>query len=319
MDGILLLGEALVDMISPDVGTDLAHARTFVKAAGGAVANVAVGLARLGARGSFAGAVGDDPFGQFVRGYLADQGVDVRWLRVLPDYPTGVVFVCLDADRVPSFCFYGAPSADMMYGPELVEPAMLDGVGWLHCGTVSMVREESRAATWKLLDLARTRATKICFDPNLRLHLWRDHARLRETAQRTAAQADLVKLNRDELEFLTGEAEPAAGARALRALGPAAVVVTLGPQGAYFQGPEGEGREPGVVVAAVDTTGAGDAFAAGLLAALAGAAWPPDAPALRSAVRQANACGALATTALGATAGLARAEELAEFLRGRRG
>ena len=314
MDRILCLGEALVDMIAMEVG-DLAGVRTFVKAAGGAVANVTVGLARLGARVSFAGAVGNDPFGRFLRGHLADEGVDVTWLRTSADYPTGVVFVSLNADRVPSFCFYGTPSADMMYGPESVEPAMLDGVGFVHFGTVSMVREESRSATWKLVDLARSQGVKVSFDPNLRLHLWRDHEELRATARRASALASVVKLNEDELRFLTGESGVQAGARALRALGPELVVVTLGPRGTYFLGPKTEGELPGFAVTAVDTTGAGDAFIAGLLSALVSAGWPPDAAALQSAVRRANACGALATTAVGATAGLPRRSGLEDFLR----
>lgn len=314
MHGVLCLGEVLVDLIAQEIGTGLQGANTFVKAAGGAVANTAVGVARLGGRVSFAGQVGADAFGRFLRGHLEAEGVDTRWLRFSSDHPTGVVFVSLDSDRVPSFCFYGTPSADMMYGPDQVEPAMLAGVGFVHFGTVSMVRPESRDATWKLVGLARERGVKVSFDPNLRLHLWRDHGLLKETARRAAAMSHLVKLNRDELHFLTGDDDLAAGAKKLLTAGPDAVVVTLGPEGAYYRTRETEGTTPGFAVATEDTTGAGDAFAAGLLAALTGSAWPPDGETMKRAVLRANACGALATMATGATAGLPRLPELERFL-----
>jgi fructokinase len=314
---ILCLGEALVDLVAEEVGVDLTAARTFVKTPGGAIANVAVGLARLGVSVRFAGQVGADAFGLFLREYLAGQGVDLRLLRLSPDYPTGVVLVARDRDCSPSFCFLGNPSADMMYGEEEIGEEMLAGVSFAHLGTVTMVREESRAASFKLMRLAAGLGVRLSFDPNLRLHLWRDHALLRRLALEVVGGSDLVKLSVEELRFLSGCERVEAGAARLREQGATLVVTTLGAEGAYYLGPGLEGRVAGFRVQAVDATGAGDAFAAGLLSRLRLLAWPPPEPELREALAAANAAGALAAMAVGATAGLPRPEELAEFLQRR--
>jgi fructokinase len=242
---IVCLGEALVDFIATETAADVGQARTFVKAPGGAMANTAAGLSRLGARVRFVGKVGADPFGRFVRETLCFEGVDTRDFITTDQYATGIVFVALDQDRVPSYIFYGYPSADMMLTEDEVGPETLKGAAFLHLGTVSMVREESRAASFKLMRLAREMGARISFDPNLRLHLWKDHDLLQDTAIKAAGLAALVKLNAEELSFMTGTDAPEAGARRLMDRGVEAVVVTLGPEGAYYLCAEGEGFSPG--------------------------------------------------------------------------
>jgi len=312
---IVCLGEALVDFIAMETAADMGRARTFIKAPGGAMANTAAGLARLGARARFVGKVGADPFGRFMRETLSAEGVDTRDFITTDQYATGIVFVALDRERVPSYIFYGYPSADMMLREDEVGEGALQDAAFLHLGTVSMVREESRAASFKLMRLAREQGVHISFDPNLRLHLWKDHGLLRDTALKAAAMSGLCKLNAEELRFMTGAERPEAGARRLREMGVEAVVVTLGPEGAYYLCGEGEGRPPGFKVGVVDTTGAGDGFAAGLLMALAEAGeWPPPAALLSRATRFANAAGALVTTSLGAMSSLPRRDQVNAFL-----
>lgn len=311
---IVCMGELLVDFVAQETGVELARATTFTRSPGGAVANVAVGLSRLGVSSRFVGKVGSDPFGGFLRDTLTKEGVDTTPLRVSAEYPTALVFVALDAERVPSFYLFGHPSADQTLTEDEVGAAALAGAEFLHLGTVSLVREDTRRATKKLLRLAQAQKTKVSFDPNFRLHMWKDHALLRQLALEIAGESALVKLNESELLFLTGTAEPSAGARKLAALGVEVVVVTLGPRGAYYYSRDGEGDSPGFPVAAVDTTGAGDGFAAGLLAGLTGKPWPPSAEELAAAVRLANAVGAIVTTAVGAMTALPARGEVEKFL-----
>jgi fructokinase len=245
---IVCLGEALCDFVADEIGSDLGAARRFTRAPGGAVANTAVGVARLGATSRFVGKVGADPFGKFLRRSMAAEGIDTRWLLESDTYPTALVFVIRDEQRSPRFVFFGSPSADMMLGPEEVGAEALAGADFFHLGTVSMVRPESRAATAKLMGLARAGKVKISFDPNLRFHLWKDHEALRRIALETVEAAAIVKLNEAELTFLTGEADVARGAARLRELGAAVVVVTRGAGGAYFQSGVGFANAVGAMV-----------------------------------------------------------------------
>ena len=111
---IVCLGEALIDFVALESGVGVADASGFLKAPGGAPANVAVGLARLGAKSAFLGKVGDDPFGICLRDTLAHSGVDVSGLRMDTTARTGLAFVSLQADGERDFCFFRNPSADML-------------------------------------------------------------------------------------------------------------------------------------------------------------------------------------------------------------
>jgi fructokinase len=128
--------------------------------------------------------------------------------------------------------------------------------------------------------------------------------------QSLVAQCDIVKISDDELAPLTGVTDPEEGARKLRALGPALVVVTLGARGCYVEHPSGHDWLPGERVEVVDTTGAGDGFVAGLLATLAPLVRDGKRPAdltlddVRRACRNGNKIGAAVVTKLGATSGL---------------
>jgi sugar/nucleoside kinase (ribokinase family) len=312
---IVCIGEALVDFIAEQTVKDVGRASTFIKAPGGAVANTAVGLARLGVNSRFVGKVGGDPFGRFLQDTMAEEGVDVSFFIESKRYPTALVFVALDESRVPRFIFFGDPSADMMLMEDEIWPTMLEDAAFLHLGTVSMVREPVRGATFKLMGMAREQGVKICFDPNFRLHLWKDHELLKELAKRTAADATVVKLNDEELLFMTGEKSLEKGARRVRDRGAELVVVTLGPQGAYYLCEDGDGEVPGFKVYVADTTGAGDGFAAGLLAAMVELEeWPPAAESLYRAVRFANAVGAMVCTKVGAQSSLPGRSDVDSFM-----
>lgn len=303
MADALCLGELLVDFVPTRTGAGLAEAEAFQKAAGGAPANVAVGLARLGVSSGFMGQVGDDGFGRFLAGTLAGAGVDTAALRVTARARTALAFVSLAADGEREFLFYRSPSADMLYSPEDVDEAAIARAKLLHFGSISLISEPSRSATLHAVALARRAGLRVSYDPNLRLALWPDAAAARDGMRLGLRYADIVKIGAEEVEFLTGSNDPVAGVRALWHDGLRFVAVTRGAAGCLWLTPDAQGAVPGFDVDAVDTTGAGDAFMAGLLAGLleasAGGA-DADPASLDRACRLGNAMGALTATGRGA-------------------
>ena len=307
-------GELLIDFVPEENGVPLAEARAFVKAPGGAPANVAVGLARLGIETGFMGKVGDDPFGHYLAGVLDDGGVDVSQVRYDSQARTALAFVSLTHSGERDFLFYRHPSADMRHRPEEVDEDYLAGASMLHIGSISLIQEPSRSATLRALQLAAEHGLWVSYDANLRLPLWPSPDAAREGIRSVWRRAQIIKISEDELEFLTGARDMAA-ARTLRHEGLRLLVVTRGDAGAWYLTRQGEGEVAGFRVETVDTTGAGDAFTAALLASLLeNDALEKDRSALDAALRRANAYAALTTTHRGAIPALPTRQTLEAFL-----
>jgi fructokinase len=301
MPDVVCLGELLIDFVPTVTGTSLIDAPAFKKAPGGAPANVAVGLARLGVPSAFMGKVGDDPFGHFLAQTLADGGVDTSPLRFTEQARTALAFVSLRADGEREFMFYRHPSADMLLTPDEIDEATLRRAKALHFGSISLIGEPSRSATLHAIEVARAAGCLISCDPNLRLALWPDRAAAREGLLLAIGQAQLVKISDEELRFLTGSDDPSAARDQLWHDRLELMVVTLGSAGCVYFTPAGEGVVVGFGVAAVDATGAGDGFVAGLLQGIIADRGLAGEPArLRELCRFANAVGALTTTERGA-------------------
>lgn len=308
MFDVIACGELLIDFVSTQSGVTLGQAPAFQKAAGGAPANVAVGVARLGYRAGFLGQVGDDDFGHFLADTVAEAGVDVGGLRFSAEARTALAFVSLRSDGERSFMFYRHPSADMLWRPEDVDREYAAGTRIFHHGSISLIGEPSRSATLAAVGYARAGGALISYDPNLRLALWPSEGAAREGMLAAWPFADLIKVSEEELAFLTGEADLARAARSLWTDRLRLLVVTRGPAGCAYFTPDSHGAVPGFRVQPVDTTGAGDGFVAGLLAGLLDSA-PPGAglrdlrlaaETLEPALRLGNAVGALTTTQKGA-------------------
>jgi fructokinase len=307
---VLVFGEALVDFFPERPGIPLVECDVFQRQLGGAPANVAVGLARLGVRVSLMTLVGPDAFGTFVRDRLAAEGVDVRGVGVHRTAKTGVTFVAVGAHGERSFLFFRHPSADQMIAEHDVDEALLARAHVVHVGSSTLSREPARAATLKAIATARRAGCLISSDPNWRAHLWENPAEAAPMLQALVAQCDIVKVSDDELAPLTGVTDAEEGAARLRALGCPLVVVTLGARGCYVETATGRDWLPGERVDVVDTTGAGDGFVAGLLATLVPRFRAGRRPAeldfaeVREACRLGNKIGAAVVTKLGATTGL---------------
>ncbi|EMC1013616.1 aminoimidazole riboside kinase [Enterobacter bugandensis] len=290
MEKIWVLGDAVVDLLPDGEGK-------LLQCPGGAPANVAVGIARLGGKSAFIGRVGDDPFGRFMAKTLADERVDVKHMRLDPAHRTSTVVVDLDDHGERSFTFMVRPSADLF-----LEPADLPTFSageWLHVCSIALSAEPSRSATFQAMDAIRKAGGYVSFDPNIRPDLWPDENSLRRCLEQALQSADVVKLSVEELAFLTGDADVREGLNTLMQRCPARLVlVTQGKEGviAWHQG--AVKHYPATPVQCVDTTGAGDAFVAGLLYGLAAS------QELVPAIALAQRCGALATTAKGAMTAL---------------
>ncbi|MCU6214303.1 aminoimidazole riboside kinase [Enterobacter bugandensis] len=290
MEKIWVLGDAVVDLLPDGEGR-------LLQCPGGAPANVAVGIARLGGKSAFIGRVGDDPFGRFMAKTLADERVDVKHMRLDPAHRTSTVVVDLDDHGERSFTFMVRPSADLF-----LEPADLPTFSageWLHVCSIALSAEPSRSTTFQAMDAIRKAGGYVSFDPNIRPDLWPDENALRRCLEQALQSADVVKLSVEELAFLTGDADVQEGLNTLMQRCPARLVlVTQGKEGviAWHQG--AVKHYPATPVQCVDTTGAGDAFVAGLLYGLAAG------QELVPAIALAQRCGALATTAKGAMTAL---------------
>ena len=317
MADIVCLGEALIDLVPTITGVGLAEAETFVKAAGGAPANVAAGVARLGVASAFLGMVGDEPFGHYLAETLAAAEVDVRGLRFTSEAPTALAAVSRRGDGDRDFVFYGDPAAHQLYAPEDVDEAVIAKAKILHFGSISLIGEPSRAATLHAIDVARRHGVRVSYDPNLRLSLWPDADAARAGLLLGFDKADIVKISEDEVAFLASGMELLAAARSLWHPRLELMAVTRGARGSRWLDATRDGEQPGFEVDAVDTTGAGDAFMAALLADVVQRQNVVDRESLGAALRFANAAGALTTTKRGAIPALPKRAEIERFMRER--
>lgn len=293
------MGEVLIDFMPAGPGSRPGMIGAFDPAPGGAPANVAVGLARLGVRSAFLGRTAADGFGRFLRRSLVDAGVDASCLRVAPDAKTPVAFVSLDERGEREFLFYGEPMAG--FSPVDLDLEGIAAAPLLHSGSIGLIDPAAREASLLAVETAHRHGQLVSFDANLRLSLWPDRESADRMIRQGIAGAGIVKLSDDELAFLTGTTDPAIGGRSLWHDGLKLLVVTHGSNGCSFLTRQTCGHVPGMSVTTVDTTGAGDAFVAALLAGILenpGSAFADER--LREICRFANAAGALTTTAAGA-------------------
>lgn len=258
--GVVCLGESMAVLIPAEPGPVRA-ARTWTRAIGGAESNVAIHLARLGVRSRWVSAVGDDAFGGAVLDAIGGAGVDVTGVRVDPDRPTGLYVKEADAGGSP-VRYYRRGSAASYMGPDTLDRLDLDGVVLTHVSGITAALSDRCLDLLRAI-LARPRAFAVSFDLNWRPALWRDRdpSVLRDLAD----AADVVLAGADEARTAWGTGDPAE----LRALlpGPTTLVIKQGARGATVVEGGATTFQPGLRVDVVEPVGAGDAFAAGYLAA----------------------------------------------------
>jgi 2-dehydro-3-deoxygluconokinase len=303
---VVTLGEAMLMFVAAEPGP-LEQVRTFHKRTAGAETNVAIGLARLGLRVGWASRLGDDSMARYLLRELLAEGVDCSRVVSFPDQRTGFLFKGrVDDGSDPPVEYHRKGSAASRMGPDDVDAGWLLSSRHLHVsGVFPALSPSTLAATRKVIATMRGAGRSLSFDPNLRPTLWPSPATMRDTLNSLAAGCDWVFPGIEEGQFLTGHAQPERIAAHYRENGAKLVVVKLGAQGAYYDGEAGCGHVAAFPVERiVDTVGAGDGFAVGMISALL------EGLSVADAVRRAAWIGARAVQVLGDTEGLPTREQL---------
>ncbi|MBV8223969.1 MAG: hypothetical protein JO232_02135, partial [Verrucomicrobia bacterium] len=305
---VLCLGEAVIDLVAAEAGP-LAKATLFEKSAGGAPANVAVGLVRLGIPTAFIGKLGDDAFGHYLADLLSQQGVDVSGVTFCQAHRTCFTFVSLTEQGDRDFLFGVERSADTFLSVEDLNEQQILGAGTLHVGSFTLRHEPARTATLAADSIANHAQVPVSFDPNLRMSIWSSGDMLREQALRLWRRANVIKATEEELLFLANQTKQRDAVDSLWHDQLWLLAITLGSRGAEAYTLDGSIYVPPFPVTATDTTGAGDGFVAGLLSRLV---LKPrvSLEEAAEACRRANIVAALATTKRGAINAMPRLADL---------
>jgi fructokinase len=313
---IVTLGEVVADVYREEMPSEVEM--PFTARPGGAPANVAVAVAKLGAEAAFVGRLGEDLFGEFILRALEAVGVDTSAiLRQPPPTRTTLAFVEVSENGDREFTFYrSVPAADELLSPEDIEREILLEASFVNFGSIPLIKEPVRSATLRFAELANEMDIPVAFDVNLREHLWESVEVARQTVAPVLDLSSVAKLSDDELSPILGVEDPEEAAEILLDRGVSLVLVSMGGEGAFYATREFVGSLPRFEIdKVVDATGAGDAFLAATLTHLSESpGWLSDEVAIREAVRRGTAAGALACTDYGAMRALPTREELERFM-----
>ena len=256
MPRFVAAGEALTDLIRQE-------GKIWVARAGGAPWNVARVMARLGIASAFAGSVSRDGFGDELASLSRDAGLDMRFLQQHDNPP---LLAMVPELSPPNYFFIGFDSADLAFDPCLLPENWMRRAEWIHCGGISLVREPLSGRLIDLLQTAKAAGARISYDPNFR-NLMTE--RYDATLARVAALADVIKVSDEDLCGLFRTDDRAHALAQLKALNPdAAILLTLGAQGAELHAEQQVWRHASSPVKIADTVGAGDASIGGFLFSL---------------------------------------------------
>lgn len=311
---VLAIGEMLVDVIVHREG----EGWRLEPKAGGAPANVAVCVRRLGRRSGYCGMISTDFWGDWLLSLLRREGVDDRFVARCPQ-PTTLAMVRLGDGGEREFSFYRQGTADTLLEARHIPDRALSGTRAIHICSVSLSKSPAREATLSAVERARAFGTFVSFDVNWRPMLWRDHEEAKELVAWTLRQADFVKMSEEEMAWLFpgSEAEDLLDEPVRR--DDAIWVITRGARSAAVLYYDDVHWVDGYRVEAVDTTGAGDAFSGAFLVQLVEKDFVFESvEELAEAVKFAHAAAALCVTRYGAIPAMPRREEVERFVAERR-
>ncbi len=307
----LLIGEPMGLFIATAPGA-LSTVDRFDLTTCGAEFNVAVGMSRLEHPVSYVTKLGRDPFGQRIVDRMDSLGISTNQITFSDTHPTGFMFKSMVLDGDPDIFYFRRGSAASTLSPEDIRKLDFSRSGLLHVtGITPALSASARAAVETAVTRAKEEGLMFSFDPNIRVQLWPDPREMADVMCSLAARADIFLPGIKEVRAITGITDPEAAAEHFLALGTGCIVIKLGADGAYYATAKEKGYVPGFhVETIVDTVGAGDGFAAGVLTGLL-----EDLP-LREAVRRGCAIGAIQLMSPGDNDGLPDREELARFMAG---
>lgn len=309
---VLSVGEMVIDF-TPGV-----EPGSYVRNPGGAPANVAIAVARVGLRAGFAGKMGRDDFGDFLIGTLRENGVEIVCPETTDEAVTTMVFVTLRPDGERSFTFVRKPGADILLTPADIPAEVIGRAVIVHAGSCSLSRSPAAEATERALSEAVRLGKLVSFDVNYRAPLWDgDEAAARRRIAAVLPLVDLLKISEEELDLVGGEANLSA---LMERDEIKLVALTRGPAGATLFVDGRKLEIDGRPTAAVDATGAGDAFWGGFLSALRFRGVTRAAEITPERAEEAgafgNAAGSLCVRRKGAIPALPKRDEIERLLRG---
>jgi 2-dehydro-3-deoxygluconokinase len=313
MPEIITIGESMVMLIA-DQGDPLEFVTSFSRHVAGAESNVAIGLARLEHRSGWISSIGNDPFGTYIRNSIRGEGVDTSAVMVSAVHPTGLLIKERNDAGDPEVYYYRQHSAASYFTPDMLQDSYFAQGKILHItGIFPALGTTCKETLFAAIKIAKSRGMLISFDPNIRLKLWTAEE-AKTTLLEIATLSDLILPGLHEAELLVGTTNWEDVSNFFHDKGNKFVIMKNGAEGAYYSiheedGSITKGYEKGFKVSkVVDTVGAGDGFAVGVLSALR------EGLPFGEAVKRGNAIGAMAVTVRGDSAGYPTREKLEKFL-----
>ncbi|WP_139902305.1 carbohydrate kinase family protein [Clostridium thermarum] len=314
---ILCIGELLIDFICSDINVDLTEGVNFIKKAGGAPANVTAAIAKLGGEALFAGKVGTDPFGRFLKKTLDEAQVDTSMLILDNNSKTTLAFVSLKSDGERDFVF-NRGADELLYYNELDENKIIASK-IIHFGSATaLLGGPSKDTYLKVMKLARSKGIFISFDPNFRVDLWKGRMQeFIEVSRQCLKYADFVKVSDEEVKTISRKEDIEAGVEVFHDLGAKVVAVTLGKEGTFISNRKEKATIGSIKIKTIDSTGAGDAFVGASLYQISKIEDPKNLvnnfKKLKEIIAFGNKVGAIVCTKMGAIAALPTIEEVEKY------
>ncbi|TCW36549.1 2-keto-3-deoxygluconate kinase [Thermohydrogenium kirishiense] len=308
MAKVLLAGEPMALFIADEEGT-LDKVSKFTKALAGAEANVAIGLSRLGHNVKYITKLGNDPFGKYIYEKLLEENIDVSSIKFTDEYPTGFMIKSKTSEGDPDIFYFRRGSAASHVTPDDID-CDVSQLKHIHItGITAALSKDTLDTVYRMIQIGKENGIRISFDPNIRKSLWKSEDEMVSTLNDIAFKCDIVMPGIKEGFILTGSENPDDIADYYLNKGVKTVIIKIGDKGAYVKTKDESFTVSGYKVEkVVDTVGAGDGFATGVISGLL------EGLTLKDAVKRGNAIGAIIIMSPGDNDGLPDREALDKFM-----
>lgn len=315
MSEVITIGEPLALFAAEgteEIDKEIKDVDHFKKFLAGAEVNVCVGVSRLGHSVQYVTKLGEDPFGMFIKESLDKESIGTKYISSTNKFFTGFQLKSKVSNGDPKIFYFRRNSAAANFDVDDLKGLDLNGVKHIHLtGIFLALSLSSRKASHKLIELAKENNIRITFDPNLRPQLWSSKEEMISTINDIAFKSDVVMPGVSEGLILTGSDKPEEIADFYLNKGAKIVIVKLGTKGAFVKSKDEKHTVSGFKVEkVVDTVGAGDGFAVGVISGML------EGLSLEAAVKRGNAIGAMAVMSPGDNDGYPTREKLEKFLNG---